>query len=223
MTVTIRFTAPIVEAMPAISRPMAKSMPWLGLKIGWCSARRRTTAVRRPPRSQGLRKSPPNRNTQNERAFIRGKATSRAPDWSGIRYAMNARRHDHEEHHRDAVHREGLVVEVGRDELAVRLGQLDPDEQRLDAADEEEHQRGRAVHDADLLVVDAEQPRLPAAGDVGAGRRRPGTPRRRGVRRRRGGRGDRSGGSRRWPSASCLVGRGGRAVGAGRHRPRVIR
>ena len=41
-------------------------------------------------------------------------------------------------------------------------GQLGADQQRLDAADEEEEQRGGAVHDADLLVVDGGDPAAPA-------------------------------------------------------------
>ena len=46
--------------------------------------------------------------------------------------------------------------------VAVGLCELGADEQRLDAADEEEEQRGAAVEDADLLVVDRREPRAPA-------------------------------------------------------------
>ena len=67
-------------------------------------------------------------------------------------------RHAHEEHHGGAVHREELVVTRGREDRAVRLRELEADQQRLDAADEEEEHRGRAVHDRDLLVVDGREP-----------------------------------------------------------------
>jgi hypothetical protein len=59
------------------------------------------------------------------------------------------------------VHGEGLVVGLGAEHLAVGLGELGADQQRLEAADGEEHQRRGAVHDADLLVVDGGDPRAP--------------------------------------------------------------
>ena len=48
-------------------------------------------------------------------------------------------RHGGEEDHRHAVHREDLVVQIARQQLAVGTRQLDADQQRFDAADEEEH------------------------------------------------------------------------------------
>ncbi len=72
-------------------------------------------------------------------------------------------RHPHEEHHRGAVHGEELVVASGREHRAVGLRELEPHEERLDAADDEEDQRGRAVEDRDLLVVDRGEP-APHAG-----------------------------------------------------------
>jgi hypothetical protein len=50
-------------------------------------------------------------------------------------------RHDGEEDHRRAVHREELVVLRGREHGAVGHGELRADEQRLEAAHEEEEQR----------------------------------------------------------------------------------
>ena len=47
------------------------------------------------------------------------------------------------------------------------IGELGPDQQRLEAADEEEEERGDAVHDADLLVIDGGDPGLPAGVDRG--------------------------------------------------------
>ncbi len=67
-------------------------------------------------------------------------------------------RHTEQEHHRGAVHREELVVPRRAQDRPVRLCELQPDEQRLDATDAEEHQRERGVHDRDLLVVDRGDP-----------------------------------------------------------------
>src|SRR5437879_13333616 len=52
--------------------------------------------------------------------------------------------------------------------MAVRPGQLEPDEQGFEPADDEEHERRGAVEDPDLLVVDRGEP-APHAG----GRTRP--------------------------------------------------
>ena len=71
--------------------------------------------------------------------------------------------HRHQENHGDAVHCVDLVVGLGAEQRPVGAGQLDADEQRFDAADEEEHQPRRAVHDADLLVIDRGHPRAPTA------------------------------------------------------------
>jgi hypothetical protein len=73
-------------------------------------------------------------------------------------------RHDHQEDHGRAVHREDLVVGLLVDDLAVRLGQLGPDDQRLQSADGEERHGADAVHDPDPLVVDRGEPRPPALG-----------------------------------------------------------
>jgi hypothetical protein len=66
------------------------------------------------------------------------------------------------------VHREDLVVLVGGEQRVAGLRELRADQQRLDAADEEEDERRDAVHHADLLVVDRGEP-APEAGR----RRRP--------------------------------------------------
>ena len=78
-------------------------------------------------------------------------------------------RHDEEEHHGDAVHREDLVVEIGTEEALVGEGQLGADQQRLDPADDEEEHGGDAVHDPDLLVVDGADPVLPPTLGLGSG------------------------------------------------------
>jgi hypothetical protein len=77
-------------------------------------------------------------------------------------------RHGEEEHHRRAVHGEDLVVGLRRQERALRGGELDADEQTLDAADGEEHQGGPDEPHADLLVVH----RAEEAGQAALGRPR---------------------------------------------------
>ena len=72
-------------------------------------------------------------------------------------------RDDDQEDHRRPVQREDLVVLLRRQERVVRRPELDPHQQRLDAADHEEHQHRRQVEDPDLLVVRGRQPRHPAA------------------------------------------------------------
>ena len=72
-------------------------------------------------------------------------------------------RHDEQEDHRRAVHREQLVVDLRRDQRVVRRAQLQADHQRLDAAEAEEHERRDHVHDPDPLVVGGRDPARPAA------------------------------------------------------------
>ena len=72
-------------------------------------------------------------------------------------------RHDEQEDHRRPVHREQLVVGLGRDQRVVRSAQLQADHQRLDAAQAEEHECRDHVHDPDLLVIRGRDPARPAA------------------------------------------------------------
>ena len=90
-------------------------------------------------------------------------------------------RHDDEEDHRRAVHREDLVVDLRRQQRVVRLGELRAHQQRLDAAEHHERERGDQVEDPDALVV---------------GRRDPADPRPRAAHRR---------GWRRSPRAAAAV------------------
>jgi hypothetical protein len=75
-----------------------------------------------------------------------------------VRQKVNAdrldRRHGEEEHHRRAVHREELVVEVRPDELAGRQGELRAHDQREHAGEEKEEQRRADVKETDDGVVD---------------------------------------------------------------------
>ncbi len=68
------------------------------------------------------------------------------------------RGHHDEEDHRRPVHREDLVVRLGRQEVRARDGQLQAHEQRLAAADEEEDERRPQVEDADALVIGRADP-----------------------------------------------------------------
>ncbi len=79
-------------------------------------------------------------------------------------------RHDEQEDHRHAVHGEHLVVQVGRQQRLVRGSQLGAQQECFDAADDEEHHRRAAVHDADALVVHRGDPRAPPGGAAGAGK-----------------------------------------------------
>ncbi len=86
-TVVIMFTAPRIVPRPAMTRPMIqRSGPAPGC---WC---RRTAACRRSTRSWLLRwgwqkpavaMTSPNKFSQYDRAFRRGKATSGAPICNG--------------------------------------------------------------------------------------------------------------------------------------------
>ena len=46
----------------------------------------------------------------------------------------------------------------GAEEVVLGLRQLDTDQHRFEPADQHEEQRGDAVQDADLLVIDRRQP-----------------------------------------------------------------
>src|SRR5438128_2154600 len=50
------------------------------------------------------------------------------------------------------------VVDLGADDVRVRCRELEPDQERLEAAQQEERERGHAVEDADPLVVDGRDP-----------------------------------------------------------------
>ena len=168
-TVTIRLTAPASEATPVISRPSVQ-------KLTPSDRRERRGAVRgvHEPATVGAAAEEPRRVDEDateqecpEAERVQpGERDVTCPDLQRDHVVGERRRHRHheEEHHRGGVHREHLVVLVGRQDLAVRPGELGTDEARLEAADDEEHHRGDAVHDADLLVIDAEGPGPPAGG-----------------------------------------------------------
>jgi hypothetical protein len=73
--------------------------------------------------------------------------------------------HHEEEDHRGGVHGEHLVVRLRAQHVSVRPSELQADQQRLDPAHHEKDQGDGAVHDADLLVIDGEDPVLPT-GDA---------------------------------------------------------
>src|SRR5690606_16098512 len=71
------------------------------------------------------------------------------------------------------MHREELVVQLRPDQIVVVDVTLDAYEQRFEAADQEEEERGGAVQDADALVVYRRDPapHSAAVGRGGPGRR----------------------------------------------------
>ena len=71
-------------------------------------------------------------------------------------------RHDEQEDHRRPVHREQLVIGLGRHQRVVRRAQLQAHHQRLDSAQTEEHERQDHVHDPDPLVIGGGDPARPA-------------------------------------------------------------
>ena len=77
---------------------------------------------------------------------------------------IGAQRHDREEDHRRAVHREQLrCTSRATRRCCPGVPSCMRMMQRLDAADQEEDERGDAVEDADPLVVDRGEP-APEAG-----------------------------------------------------------
>jgi hypothetical protein len=72
-------------------------------------------------------------------------------------------RHDRQEDHGRAVHREQLVVRVRRQECVLRAAELNSQQQRLDPAHQEEEESGGAVENPDPLVIDRGNP-APKAG-----------------------------------------------------------
>ena len=63
-----------------------------------------------------------------------------------------------EEDHRDAVHREQLVILLGRQQRLVGTRELDAQDERLETAGDEKDEGGDDVAEADLLVVDGRDP-----------------------------------------------------------------
>ena len=71
-------------------------------------------------------------------------------------------RHCEEEHHRRAVHREELVIEIGIEESVLGARELEAHRQSLEASQEKEDERGHNVALADRLVIDAREESQPA-------------------------------------------------------------
>ena len=66
--------------------------------------------------------------------------------------------HDHEEDHGRAMHREQLVEHLRRYDASVREHQLEADDARLEATNEEPEQRGPQVQRGDAFMIDGRQP-----------------------------------------------------------------
>ncbi len=67
-------------------------------------------------------------------------------------------RHEHEEDHRQPMHRENFVVDRGRKQRVVRDDELGADEHRLNPAHHHEDERAHPVENGDTLVVDGGEP-----------------------------------------------------------------
>ena len=63
-----------------------------------------------------------------------------------------------EKDHGHAVHGEKLVILLRRQQMQVRPGQLQPEDQRLDPARDQKDEGGDDIADADLLVIHRGQP-----------------------------------------------------------------
>ena len=142
-TVTMRLTAPASEAMPVISRPSVQ-------KLTPSDGENGVRAVRgvHEPAAVGAAAEEPRRVDEDaaeeerpeaERVQAGERDVARA-DLQRDHVVGERRRHRHheEEHHRGGVHREHLVVLVGRQDVALGPGELGTDEARLEAADDEE-------------------------------------------------------------------------------------
>ena len=70
---------------------------------------------------------------------------------------------DEQEHHRHAVHREQLVVCLGREQAGLGPRELRAHDRGLDTAQREEHEGGDDVAHPELLVVDRREPGNDAA------------------------------------------------------------
>ena len=183
--VTRKLMPPRIELVPMRTRAMIHRS-WPGARrlerpVG--RERRVATSSRPPPtpptKKPESRRIPPSGSIQNDSALIRGKAMSGAPIMERHDVVPEARQHrdDEQEDHHRGVHREQLVVDVlVGEELEAGLGELRPDDEREDPADEEEDERVDDVHDPDLLVIGRRQPLVQAApvGGGGGGRQRVG-------------------------------------------------
>ena len=74
-----------------------------------------------------------------------------------------AHRHERQEDHRRAMHREELVVALRADQIIVRLGELGANDQRLDPTEQQEKEGCEAIQHPDAFVVDRGDP-APNAG-----------------------------------------------------------
>ena len=83
------------------------------------------------------------------------------------------RRDQEEPHHHHAVDGEQPIVDVGGDQIALRRGELQPDDRRRRAADEEEQRDAGEIKHGDALVVGGEEPGAQAVvlGEIIARRR----------------------------------------------------
>ena len=123
-TVTMRLTAPTSEATPVISRPsVQKFTPSDGENgVVLFGAYMNQPPSAPPPRNhEVLMKMPPNEERPEAERVQSGERDVTGADLQRDQVVGERRRHRHheEEHHRGGVHREHLVVLVGREDRAV--------------------------------------------------------------------------------------------------------
>ena len=166
--VTVMFSAPRIELVPG---QVDEEDPRVG-PVARDVGPRGERGVRRPARLRG---------TEEDRGVEHGSAGEVEP----IRQRVEPReghvarphlqrhevvreagpqRHDHEEDHRRAVHREHLVVDLRRQQRVVGLGELGAHQQRLDSAERHERERRDQVEHADPLVIGRRSPSRPTRG-----------------------------------------------------------
>ena len=87
LTMVTKKLRPLSDEMPRMSRPMFhRSMFMPGENaLGQVGVTEPSAVGQRQVEPSEVHEQPPNRKTQKLSALIRGKATSRAPIWSGMR------------------------------------------------------------------------------------------------------------------------------------------
>jgi hypothetical protein len=75
-------------------------------------------------------------------------------------------RHRHEENHRGAVHCEKSIEDFRGNDVQARAGELQPDQQNLDAARNQHRERIENIKDAEFFVIDRRDPVVQDFDDV---------------------------------------------------------
>ena len=185
MIVTRKLSAVKIEEKPANCTPIEKNSCPSGIVVD-SGAYAVQPDANEPPGARKLISmiAPPSGSSQyGQRVQPRERHVRRADHQRQHEVREPGEHRDHEQEDQDGrVDREDAVVLLGGQELHPRLGELDADQHRQQAADEQEEERGDRVLDPDHLVVgvDAEVV-APAVGAVAGVVLGPGQPARRPV------------------------------------------